>query len=1035
MGRVLRETDDEKLPRVFLMSDYPTDTDEQNGEIFSGASVMTFEDLLVKNGVDLADVYATSLHKCYFDGYLAGKTPKMLKEHQACRSILDVEIRMIDPDVIIPMGVFATRLCGISGGMAKSVCNAQEVDCWGRRRIVLPLWHPHDVPSHPGRRKDIERGVATLASVLKGGIRHLQGANYRTITDMDEAVSELRRLQNADILAFDIETNCLNPWQDGAKVVSINLSDHVKEGICIPLYHDETPFSDSELTEIVAELKALLENPDILKAAHNGKFDKKFLRVVLGIKVASYWFDTMLGNYLTVSEELGEQGLKKIVWKFTDMGGYDNPLDEYKETLPAAERGDYGKIPLSILGAYGGADADAVLRLVDAFSQRLRNDPQWDTLFFKILMPGSDALEDVEVNGLKMDMETASRYSKEYRAEESRVREALEALPEVRELESEWYTLYQERQDLKVIKASERTPEQKARFKALEKYKEPMKFNFASTSHLRRLLFDKLELSSDVKTDSGDLSTASGVLEELAQQHEVPAKILEHRGLSKLLNAFIDKIPGMVDKDGILHPVFQQTGCLTADTLVLTAGGLLRISDIVGDAPDSELTLKGHAVVNGYGKLEYSDAVVRYSDRETIRLTTRSGMTIEGTPNHPMYCSYDFNPDISQNWKRLDQYEIGDFIAVLFGQGVFGNKPYRFEPYGFELTPEVAQAVGMLLAKGRSTKHHIKKGGSRTFQFAYTARSDKELDIFKKFLKECFQDEIRLYESVSGNGNVNVRFHNNKLFPFFEAINCVKKRNRRVPDFILQASEEVQKAFLRGFTVNGSVRNVRDYGFSNTSRQLLSDIKAMLLNMGIIGVVKSIGKDDNTNILYLYGNEGYRFAEKIGFMDDSIKDEFVLKPYDFRRYEVDRDRNVMLDEVVKIDTSRADVYDIRVPGTHSFIANGAISHNTVTGRLSSNSPNIQQLPRHTENVLSFQYTHEPKGLFVSRFGKDGAIANYDFASLEIRVAAIISGDKHYREMLQAGTDFHKATAALVFGVPIEQVTKEMRQSAKAVNFG
>lgn len=56
-------------------------------------------------------------------------------------------------------------------------------------------------------------------------------------------------------------------------------------------------------------------------------------------------------------------------------------------------------------------------------------------------------------------------------------------------------------------------------------------------------------------------------------------------------------------------------------------------------------------------------------------------------------------------------------------------------------------------------------------------------------------------------------------------------------------------------------------------------------------------------------------------------------------------------------------------------------------------------------------------------------------SLEIRVAAIISGDKHYCEMLQAGTDFHKATAALVFNVPIDEVTKEQRQNAKAVNFG
>lgn len=950
MGRVLRESDDELLPRVLLLSDYPTDTDDTAGKIFSGASVVSFENSLVKNGVDLTKVYVTSLHKCYFSDYLTGKTPKSLKEHQVCRAILDAEMRVIDPDVVVPMGTFATRLCGVSGGMNHSVGNAVEIDCWGRKRIVLPMWHPHDVPSHPGRKKDIERGIATLASVLKDGIQHLQGVEYRTIMDKDEAIAEIRRLQSeADILAFDIETNCLSPWQDGAKVVSINLSDRVKYGVCIPLYHDETPFTLDEIAEIVAELKLLLENPDILKTAHHGKFDKKFLRVALGIKVASFYFDTMLGNYLTVSEDVSEQGLKKIVWKFTDMGGYDNALDEYKETLPVAQRGDYGRIPLAILGSYGGADADAVLRLVDVLSLKLRDDPQWNDLFFKILMPGSDALEDVEVNGMKVDMETAARYSEEYHAEESRVRAALEALPEIREIESEWYALYLEREQIKAIKASNRTDEQKARFKALDKYKKPLKFNFASTEHLRILLYDKLGLTSDVKTDSGSLSTASGVLEELAKQHEIPATILEQRGLAKLINSFIDKIPTMVDKQGILHPTFQQTGCLVADTLVLTADGLCRISDMVGDTPDSELVKKGHAVVNGYGKLEFSDAVVRYENRETIRLTTRSGVVIEGTPNHPMYCYPAFDPDAPHKWRRLDQYHVGDHLVLPIGQKVFGNKPYRF-PQGFDLTPEVAQVIGMLLAKGRSTKHPkypIKKGvvsqyASTSYQFAYVSRNQQELDFVSEFFRSHF-GITKFKKSVSGNGNVRIVFYNIKLAPFFESINCVKKSERRVPDFILQASEEVQKAFLKGFTVNGSIRSTREYSFSNSSRTLLHDIKTMLMNMGIISVLGRVGKSSSstqTNILYLHGNEGYRFSTEIGFLDDSVRYELSPKPYDLRRYEIDRENGVFMDDVAKIEYGRADVYDIRVPITHSFIANGCISHNTVTGRLSSNNPNV-----------------------------------------------------------------------------------------------
>ena len=83
----------------------------------------------------------------------------------------------------------------------------------------------------------------------------------------------------------------------------------------------------------------------------------------------------------------------------------------------------------------------------------------------------------------------------------------------------------------------------------------------------------------------------------------------------------------------------------------------------------------------------------------------------------------------------------------------------------------------------------------------------------------------------------------------------------------------------------------------------------------------------------------------------------------------------------------------------------------------------------------FQYQWEIKKLFNSRWGDDGVILQFDYSQLELRVAAIMSGDEFMLEVYREGRDLHKEIASKVFKVPIEEVTKEMRTKAKKVNFG
>jgi DNA polymerase I-like protein with 3'-5' exonuclease and polymerase domains len=108
---------------------------------------------------------------------------------------------------------------------------------------------------------------------------------------------------------------------------------------------------------------------------------------------------------------------------------------------------------------------------------------------------------------------------------------------------------------------------------------------------------------------------------------------------------------------------------------------------------------------------------------------------------------------------------------------------------------------------------------------------------------------------------------------------------------------------------------------------------------------------------------------------------------------------------------------------------------TVTGRLASENPNAQQMPRKAEVPSLFQYQNEVKSLFISKFGKNGCIVNLDYSQLELRIAGVISGDEVLEEVYKSGIDLHIATASKTFGVPVEEVTKDLRTKAKGVGFG
>ncbi|EQA11436.1 DNA polymerase I [Glaesserella parasuis] len=353
----------------------------------------------------------------------------------------------------------------------------------------------------------------------------------------------LAKLQMAELVAVDTETDNLDAMQ--ANLVGISFGLENGEACYIPLAHkgkitqstqvDLFGESEAELDEVeallpnqlnkadcLAQLKPILENPNIRKIGQNIKYDLTiFARN--GIELQGVAFDTMLQSYTLDS---------------TGRHNMDNLAERYlgHQTIPFEELAGKGKhqltfdqIELDKATEYAGEDAEITMKLHQLLWSELQKTPELVKLFEQIEMPLVSVLSRVERNGVLIDPAKLLAHSVEI---EQRLKE-LETL------------VHQEAGEV---------------------------FNLASTKQLQEILFNKLGLPILKKTPKGAPSTNEEVLEELAQMgHQVPVLLMEHRGLSKLKSTYTDKLPQMINaQTGRVHTSYHQA---------VTATGRLSSSD------------------------------------------------------------------------------------------------------------------------------------------------------------------------------------------------------------------------------------------------------------------------------------------------------------------------------------------------------------------------------------------------------------------------------------------------------------------------
>lgn len=582
-----------KTAKIMFVADNPTEFENEKGKWMVGKAGNLFRDLLTQIGLDVeTDCYFTGIVKCPTPSDDKGNQRQPLRDEIAnCMPYFEAEMKIIDPDIIVPMGNVALKQILGYTGITKFRGKAVEKD----GKIIFPILHPTQIFKQPKHSKNFTTDIMNLKVLIDEGMGFLEKSevDYRYLETYEEVEDEIERLMESEWLVFDIETTGLNPFVKGSKIVCISLTDRTHYGVTIPLEHRQFKWPGMILDKIRGLLKQLLENHFIKKMGHNGKFDMKWLLYKYGIDVANYAFDPMIAHYITVSEERGGHGLKELAWELTDMGGYDNALDEYKKENGIV--GNYDLIDWEILREYAAADVDCTMRLFKVFEPKILEHPKWPSLF-ELYMDGSYALRDMEINGAYIDQKKAQEFNEAYLTRISEIEEKLRQFPEIVLIEREKQRMFELRQlEMKKPK-EERNPE----VLKWNKYKN-FKFSFSSPNQLRELLFDKLGLDTPFLTDKGklkkkseltiqDYSTGAETLEYLADKHPIAELLSEWRKLEKLYGTYIKPAyEDWVCEDELVHGNYNLVGCVTGDTLIRTNKGDVPICQLA----DFDLSKEG----------------------------------------------------------------------------------------------------------------------------------------------------------------------------------------------------------------------------------------------------------------------------------------------------------------------------------------------------------------------------------------------------------------------------------------------------------
>ncbi|CAH0282130.1 DNA polymerase I [Chryseobacterium sp. Bi04] len=517
--------------------------------------------------------------------------------------------------------------------------------------------------------EELDQATSTKSTIEQND--HL----YQFVDNPKAQKALVNNLLKQQAVCFDTETTSLNELE--AELVGMSFS--YKKGLAyyIPLSEDK-----GEVLQTLEIFRPFFEKEDLLKIAHNLKFDYKILKQY-DITVKGAMFDTMIAHYLLNPD--GRHGMDYL------SEVYLNYKPVSIETIigkKGKNQGTFRDADLRTQTDYAAEDADVTFQLYELFAPQLKKE-NLEELFYTIEMPLMEVLAKMELSGISLD-------------EKWLAQESIDLENDLKQLESTIFELSGE------------------------------EFNMNSPKQLGEILFEKMQLDPKAKkTKTGQYATSEDVLQKLVSKHEIIKHILEYRTYQKLKSTYVDALPSQIEKeDNRVHTNFSQTTAAT--------GRLASVNPNLQNIPIR--TLRGQqirgAFVSGEGKKIISADYSQIELRLIAEISGEDNMIKafqDGEDIHASTAAKLFKIPLEEVSKvQRSQAKTVNF-GIIYGQGAFAlaeqtglsrtEAKQMIEAY-FETYPKLKKYMAEQVNKAREMgyvetilgrKRHLKDINSNNF--------------------------------------------------------------------------------------------------------------------------------------------------------------------------------------------------------------------------------------------------------------------------------------------------------------------------------